>query len=69
MKRDYVHLDVFADRAFHGNQLAVATDAAGLDASTCCQMGAKRGDWLTSLDNFRWLTLDLQPARDHRTRQ
>jgi trans-2,3-dihydro-3-hydroxyanthranilate isomerase len=32
MKRDYVHLDVFSDRAFHGNQLAVFTDATGLDA-------------------------------------
>src|SRR5829696_5534456 len=36
MKREYVHLDVFADRAFHGNQLAVFTDAAGLDAE-CMQ--------------------------------
>ena len=32
MRRDYVHLDVFADRAFDGNQLAVFTDAVGLDA-------------------------------------
>jgi trans-2,3-dihydro-3-hydroxyanthranilate isomerase len=32
MKRDYVHLDVVADCAFHGNQLAVFTDATGLDA-------------------------------------
>ena len=32
MKRSYEHLDVFADEAFHGNQLAVFTDAAGLDA-------------------------------------
>jgi trans-2,3-dihydro-3-hydroxyanthranilate isomerase len=32
MKRDYVHLDVFSDRAFNGNQLAVFTDATGLDA-------------------------------------
>jgi trans-2,3-dihydro-3-hydroxyanthranilate isomerase len=31
LKRDYLHLDVFADRAFAGNQLAVFTDAAGLD--------------------------------------
>ena len=32
MKRDYLHLDVFADEAFSGNQLAVFLDAAGLDA-------------------------------------
>jgi trans-2,3-dihydro-3-hydroxyanthranilate isomerase len=31
MKREYVHLDVFTDRAFHGNQLAVFTEAIGLD--------------------------------------
>ena len=30
-RRGYVHLDVFADRAFRGNQLAVFTDATGLD--------------------------------------
>jgi hypothetical protein len=34
LKRDYVHLDVFADRAFAGDQLAVFTDAAGLDGPT-----------------------------------
>ena len=32
MKREYLHLDVFADEAFSGNQLAVFFDAAGLDA-------------------------------------
>jgi hypothetical protein len=32
MKRNYVHLDVFADCAFHGNQPGVFTDATGLDA-------------------------------------
>jgi trans-2,3-dihydro-3-hydroxyanthranilate isomerase len=31
MKRSYAHLDVFADEAFNGNQLAVFTDAVGLD--------------------------------------
>jgi trans-2,3-dihydro-3-hydroxyanthranilate isomerase len=31
MRRDYVHLDVFTDCAFHGNQLAVFTEATGLD--------------------------------------
>src|SRR5256885_903845 len=29
----YVHLDVFTDRPFAGNQLAVFTDPAGLDAA------------------------------------
>jgi trans-2,3-dihydro-3-hydroxyanthranilate isomerase len=38
MKRDFVHLDVFADRAFHGNQLAVFTDATGLDAERMQRM-------------------------------
>lgn len=32
MKRPYVHLDVFADTAFTGNQLAVFTEAQGLDS-------------------------------------
>jgi trans-2,3-dihydro-3-hydroxyanthranilate isomerase len=32
MKRDFVHLDVFTDRPFRGNQLAVFTDATGLTA-------------------------------------
>ena len=32
MKRDYLHLDVFADRPFHGNQLAVFLDGDGLDS-------------------------------------
>ena len=31
MKCPYLHLDVFTDEAFCGNQLAVFTDAAGLD--------------------------------------
>src|SRR5215217_6588138 len=31
MKREFVHLDVFADRPFRGNQLAVFMDAEGLD--------------------------------------
>ena len=31
MKRPYAHLDVFADEAFSGNQLAVFIDAVGLD--------------------------------------
>jgi trans-2,3-dihydro-3-hydroxyanthranilate isomerase len=38
MRRDFVHLDVFADRAFHGNQLAVFTDATGLDAERMQRM-------------------------------
>jgi trans-2,3-dihydro-3-hydroxyanthranilate isomerase len=38
MRRDFVHLDVFADRAFHGNQLAVFTDATGLDAARMQRM-------------------------------
>jgi trans-2,3-dihydro-3-hydroxyanthranilate isomerase len=32
MKRSYVHLDVFADTAFNGNQLAVFKEAQGLDS-------------------------------------
>jgi trans-2,3-dihydro-3-hydroxyanthranilate isomerase len=32
MRHYFMHLDVFADRPFHGNQLAVFTDASGLDA-------------------------------------
>lgn len=32
MKRQYVHLDVFADEAFSGNQLAVFTEPEGLDS-------------------------------------
>lgn len=32
MKLQYQHLDVFADAAFQGNQLAVFLEAAGLDA-------------------------------------
>jgi trans-2,3-dihydro-3-hydroxyanthranilate isomerase len=32
MKRSYLHLDVFADQAFAGNQLAVFTDARGITA-------------------------------------
>lgn len=31
MKRSYVHLDVFTDEALSGNQLAVFTEAEGLD--------------------------------------
>ena len=38
MRREFVHLDVFADRAFHGNQLAVFTDATGLDAERMQRM-------------------------------
>jgi trans-2,3-dihydro-3-hydroxyanthranilate isomerase len=41
MKREYVHLDVFADRAFHGNQLAVFTHAAGLDAERMQSIAAE----------------------------
>jgi len=33
MKRHYIHLDVFADRAFRGNQLAVFPNAAGLESA------------------------------------
>lgn len=33
MKRSYLHLDVFADEAFAGNQLAVFTEAQGLDSN------------------------------------
>ena len=32
MKRPYMHLDVFTDEALSGNQLAVFTDARGLDS-------------------------------------
>ena len=32
MKRPYLHLDVFTDEAFSGNQLAVFTEAEGLDS-------------------------------------
>lgn len=34
MSRDYLLLDVFTDRPFGGNQLAVFTDASGLSAET-----------------------------------
>jgi trans-2,3-dihydro-3-hydroxyanthranilate isomerase len=33
MKREYLHLDVFTDEAFSGNQLAVFMDGVGLDAT------------------------------------
>jgi trans-2,3-dihydro-3-hydroxyanthranilate isomerase len=34
----YLHLDVFTDRPFEGNQLAVFTDGRGLDAATMQKM-------------------------------
>src|SRR5688572_30152480 len=33
MKREYLHLDVFADEAFSGNQLAVFMNGVGLETS------------------------------------
>jgi len=33
MKRRYVTVDVFTDRLFHGNPVAVVLDAVGLSAS------------------------------------
>lgn len=38
MKREYMHLDVFTDRAFHGNQLAVFTETTGLDGERMQRM-------------------------------
>ena len=41
MKYAYLHLDVFADRAFSGNQLAVFPDAVGLRADQMQQIAAE----------------------------
>jgi trans-2,3-dihydro-3-hydroxyanthranilate isomerase len=41
MKREYLHLDVFADQPFAGNQLAVFTEAAGLDSGRMQQIAAE----------------------------
>lgn len=43
MKRAFAILDVFTDRAFGGNPLAVLPDAAGLDAATMQQVAAEFG--------------------------
>ena len=39
----YLHLDVFTDRRFTGNQLAVFPDARGLDTATQQQMACEMG--------------------------
>lgn len=41
MRRQYQHLDVFAERAFRGNQLAVFTDAEGLGERQMQQVAAE----------------------------
>jgi trans-2,3-dihydro-3-hydroxyanthranilate isomerase len=41
MRLSYSHLDVFADTAFAGNQLAVFTDAEGLDARRMQRIAAE----------------------------
>lgn len=41
MKRPYLHLDVFTDEAFSGNQLAVFTDAVGLDTDRMQRIAAE----------------------------
>lgn len=41
MKRRYLHLDVFADEAFSGNQLAVFTEAVGLDTDQMQRIAAE----------------------------
>lgn len=52
----YLHLDVFTDRAFEGNQLAVFPEAQGLEAATMLQM--------TREMNFSECTFVLPPERD-----
>jgi trans-2,3-dihydro-3-hydroxyanthranilate isomerase len=52
----YLHLDVFTDRAFEGNQLAVFPQAQGLEAETMLQM--------TREMNFSESTFILPPEQD-----
>lgn len=52
----YLHLDVFTDRPFEGNQLAVFPEAQGLEAPAMLQM--------TKEMNFSESTFILPPERD-----
>lgn len=52
----YLHLDVFTDKAFEGNQLAVFPEAQGLEAATMLQM--------TKEMNFSECTFILPPEKD-----
>src|SRR5262245_25384191 len=59
----YVHLDVFTDRAFEGNQLLVFLQPAGLDADTM--------HTLTRESNYSECTFVFPPeaaGTDHRVR-
>ena len=55
-KYRYLHLDVFTDRPFEGNQLAVFPDAQGLEASAMQVM--------TKEMNFSECTFILPPEKD-----
>ena len=59
----FLQLDVFADRLFEGNPLAVVLDADGLDGATMQRMAR----W-TNLSETAFLLTPTQPTADYRVR-
>jgi PhzF family phenazine biosynthesis protein len=63
MQRRFVQTDVFTDRAFHGNPLAVVVDGDGLDDDEM----ARIANW-TNLSETTFLLPPTDPGADYRVR-